>query len=233
MSIDFSKNMKKIMDLVERINYIPKNNKIKPGVSEYEFAKSLGTYPSKFSEIRSGKVKTLSQDIALEISKIYNVEFMWLLTGEGNIFKTQMLQATYQIPIRGEVEASCGYGVTVYEENVKSTYSISKKFADDLGINPQKSEIIFARGDSMEPTIFGGDSLLVDLSKKEIYDGSIYCVRIDGQLYTKRLQKIPPSIVFVVSDNNKYRSFDIDFSKKIDFDFEVIGEVRWWGRIAK
>ena len=147
--------------------------------------------------------------------------------------KLSTSELTYQIPIRDSVEASCGYGVTVYDENATSFYNISKKFADDLGINPNSSEIIYARGDSMEPAIFGGDSLLVDLSKKEIYDGSIYCVRIDGQLYTKRLQKIPPSIVFVVSDNNKYKSFEIDFSKEIDFDFEVIGEIRWWGRIAK
>ena len=194
------------MNLSERIDYILKNNKVKPKISEYEFAKTLGTYPAKFSEIRSGKVKTLSQDIALEISKQYGIEFMWILMGEGNIFKENISiqqQSAYQIPIRGGVEASCGYGVTVYDENATSFYNISKKFADDLGINPKSSEIIFARGDSMEPTIFGGDSLLVDLSKKEIYDGSIYCVRIDGQLYTKRLQKIPPSIVFVVSDNSK------------------------------
>ena len=225
--------MKKIMDLVERINYILKNNKIKPGVSEYEFAKSLGTYPSKFSEIRSGKVKTLSQDIALEISKIYNVEFMWLLTGEGNIFKTQMLQATYQIPIRGEVEASCGYGVTVYEENVTSTYSISKKFADDLGINPKSSEIIFARGDSMEPTIQGGDSILLDLSKTIIHDGVIYCVRLDGEPLIKRLQRLAPDRIGIISDNPKYKMREVVLNEYNTDDFQVIGEVRWWGRIAK
>ena len=140
---------------------------------------------------------------------------------------------TCQIPIRSDVEASCGYGVTVYEENVTSTYSISKKFADDLGINPKSSEIIFARGDSMEPAIQGGDCLLVDKSKTEIYDGKIYCTRIDGQVYAKRLQKIPPSTVCIVSDNPKYKGFEVDFSKEIDFDFEIIGEVRWWGRIAK
>ena len=70
---------------------------------------------------------------------------------------------------------------------------ISKKLAKDLGINPTKTDMIFAKGNSMYPTIISGDSLIVDLSKKEIYDGKIYCIRIDGQLYAKRLQKLSSS----------------------------------------
>lgn len=137
------------------------------------------------------------------------------------------------IPILGDVSASMGYGVTVYNEEQTAVYPISKKLALDLGISLHDSEIIFAQGDSMMPTIDGGDSLLVDHTRKEIYDGKIYCVRIDGQLYAKRLQKIPPNIVVVVSDNPKYRSFEINVDENRDYDFEVIGEVRWWGRVAR
>ncbi len=142
-------------------------------------------------------------------------------------------QDCINIPVLGEVSASMGYGVTVYNEEQTALYPISKKLAMDLGINIHDSEIIFAQGDSMMPTIDGGDSLLVDHCRKEIYDGKIYCVRIDGQLYAKRLQKIPPDTVVVVSDNPKYRSFEINLSQNRDYDFEVIGEIRWWGRVAR
>lgn len=74
------------MELSDRIKHILENNKVKPGISEYEFAKSVETYPAKFAEIRSGKVKTLSTDIALKISKLYGYEFKWILTGEGRMF---------------------------------------------------------------------------------------------------------------------------------------------------
>lgn len=137
------------------------------------------------------------------------------------------------IPVRGEVSASMGYGVVVYNETQTATYSISKQLAKDLGVCNCHLEMIFAQGDSMLPTIEGGDSLLIDHSKKEIYDGKIYCVRIENQLYAKRLQKIPPNTIVVVSDNSKYRSFEIDLSKCCDYDFEVIGEVCWWGRVAR
>lgn len=137
------------------------------------------------------------------------------------------------IPVLGNVSASMGYGVTVYDETRTATYSISKKLAKDLDICPSSTEIIFAQGDSMLPTIEGGDSLLVDHSRRAIYDGKIYCVRIEGQLYAKRLQKIPPNVVRIVSDNDKYRSFEINLNEQIDFDFEIIGEIRWWGRVAR
>lgn len=135
------------------------------------------------------------------------------------------------LPVRGDVSASCGFGVTICSEGQTGMYTIGRKLAKDLGISISESEIIFAKGDSMSPTIEGGDGILVDTSKKEVYDGAIYCVRIEGQLYAKRLQKIPPKKVLVVSDNQKYKSFEVDFSKNLDFDFEVIGEVKWAGRV--
>lgn len=149
-------------------------------------------------------------------------------------FKVLNNQEYTEIPVRGNVSASMGYGLTVYDETQTGTYAINNKLAKDLGINLNKSEFIFAKGDSMEPTIIGGDSLLIDLTKKEVYDGAIYCVRIDGEIYAKRLQKIPPNKIKVISDNkDKYDPFYIELSNDLNFDFEIIGEVRWWGRVAR
>lgn len=233
MSIEFSKTFVGKMDLKDRLQFIIKNNKINPNISEYEFAKSVGTYPAKFAEIRSGKVKTLSIDVALEISKQYGFNFLWILTGEGDAFKSfQDNSNTITLPIKGNVEASMGYGVTVYDETPTATYTLDKQLANSLNINTKMSEIIFARGDSMEPTIYGGDSLLVDRSKTDILDGVIYCIRLDGQLLAKRLQKVAKTVVAIVSDNSKYKTREINLNDESE-DFLIIGEVKWWGRIAK
>ena len=69
-----------------------------------------------------------------------------------------------------------GYGVTVYNENQTATYSISKQLARDLGGNTCHLEMIFAQGDSMMPTIEGGDSLLVDHSRKKKFMTEKYTV---------------------------------------------------------
>ena len=138
------------------------------------------------------------------------------------------------LPVKNEVTASMGYGVDVVDETQTGTYQFSKKLLKDIGANPNYSDVIFSAGDSMYPTIEGGDCLVVDKSKTEIYDGKIYCVRIDGQLYAKRLQKIPPDKIKVISDNkDKYDAFYVDLSQDINYDFAVIGEVKWWSRVAK
>lgn len=198
-----------------------KNIRQKNRLSQPQLAEILGCSKQYISQVESGRT-TLSK----KYFDILNTKFE-LSSGIQNN------DDCLSIPVRGDVTASMGYGVTIYDEKQTGIYQISSKLANDLGINPQKTEMIFASGDSMLPTIEGGDSLLVDLNRKEVYDGRIYCVRIEGQLYAKRLQKIPPTKIIVISDNQKYQSFEIDFSKQIDFDFEIIGEVRWWGRVAK
>lgn len=194
-----------------------------PDKQKKEFAEMLGISKQNLSNKIANK-SIVASDTLQRLKDTYKIEI-----NENNIFDDDC----FNITVRGDVNASMGYGVTVYDETKTGTYQISKKLANDLGIFPEKTEMIFASGDSMLPTIEGGDSLLIDLNRKEIYDGRIYCVRIDGQLYAKRLQKIPPSKVIVISDNQKYQSFEIDFSKQVEFDFEVIGEVRWWGRVAR
>lgn len=172
------------------------------------------------------------------ISKIKDDELdekkLNILNSYFNEMSTDNEAKFFKIPVFGNVTASMGYGIRVYDENQTGVYEISSKLAKDIGIVSGKTQMIFASGDSMYPTIEGGDSLLIDTSKKEVYDGRIYCVRIDGQLYAKRLQKIPPNTVKVISDNEKkYDPFYVDFSKNINFDFDVIGEIRWWGRVAR
>lgn len=171
------------------------------------------------------KEKELSKEQLKQLNQYFGTNF----TNDNQT----LIDDCINIPIRGEVSASMGYGVTVYNEQQTASYALSNKLVKDLGINNTQTEIIFAQGDSMMPTIEGGDSLLVDHSRREVYDGKIYCVRIEGQLYAKRLQKIPPNKIVIVSDNPKYRSFEIDITQPSDYDFAVIGEIRWWGRVAR
>ena len=209
------------MNLKDVITFL--TGKLSKKISFTDVALALNVSRQYVSQI---KEKSLSDRQLAMIENYFKVKF-----DKTGIFDEE--DDCISIPVKGEVVASMGYGVTVYNEMQTASYSISKKLVEDLGISRSMTEMIFAQGDSMLPTIEGGDSLLVDHSRTDIYDGKIYCVRIDGQLYAKRLQKIPPNKVVVVSDNPKYRSFEIDLTENRDFDFEVIGEIRWWGRVAR
>ena len=137
------------------------------------------------------------------------------------------------IQILGNVQNFSGIGIYVNSSTVNGNYALSKKLLKEIGANAETSKIIFAQGDSMYPTIEGGDGLLVDLSKKELHDGKIYCVKIDNELYAKRLQKISNKKIKIISDNKeKYEPIYYDYSCN-DLNFEIIGEILWWSRIAR
>lgn len=212
------------MKLYEAIEEL--TGKLRRKVSYTDIAIALDVTRQYANQIKD---KELSCEQLERLDKHFDVN----LASANTLPKIQNTEDCISIPVLGEVSASMGYGVTVYNEVKTAIYSISRQLAKDLGVSTSQTEMIFAQGDSMMPTIEGGDSLLVDHARKEIYDGKIYCVRIDGQLYAKRLQKIPPDTVVIVSDNPKYRSFEIDLRRCPDYDFEVIGEIRWWGRVAR
>lgn len=208
------------------------NGLTKLKVTQSEIAKALDLTRSTVS-IRTKDKSELKKTELEKIAKHFQVSLDYLLLSDiaktGDILNSE--DSFIDIPVRGEVEASMGYGVTVYSEQQTATYAISRKLARDLGINSSQSEMIYARGNSMLPTIESGDSLLVDHSKKEIYDGKIYCVRLDGQLYAKRLQKLTNRKIKIISDNKDYEPVVVDFDKNENYDFAVIGEIRWIGRV--
>lgn len=209
----------KLSDITIKLTYL-----LKRKVGYSDIAQALDVSRQYVHQIKD---KDLNPEQILKINKFFDTNICIEYEEEDTA------DDCVSIPVLGEVSASMGYGVTVYNERQTASYPISRQLIKDLGVTSNNTEIIFAQGDSMMPTIESGDSLLVDHSRKDIYDGKIYCVRIEGQLYAKRLQKIPPSTIVVASDNLKYRSFEIDMSKNCDFDFAIIGEVLWWGRVAR
>ncbi len=139
-----------------------------------------------------------------------------------------------KIPVRGNLFASLGQGIEIVDETQTATYSISRRLMKDVGANLNDTDFIPCEGDSMEPTIEGGALLMVDRTKTEVFDGKIYCVRLNGNLIAKRLQFIPPNSVKVISDNkDKYDPFYVDLAKTLDYDFAIIGEVKWYGTVVK
>lgn len=188
-------------------------------ITKADLARALGVDPAALRRKELAEVEFKQSEIK-KIENYFNVKIFEKNDEENNI----------KIPVRGSVSASMGYGVTVYNEEQTGTYNISAKLVKDLGLIPEKTEMIFASGDSMLPTIEGGDSLLIDLNRKEVYDGRIYCIRYDGQLYAKRLQRLSRNKIKIISDNKYYEPVTLDFTAD-NFDFEVIGEIRWCGRV--
>ena len=204
----------------------------KEKITYTDIGNALGTTRSNVSK-RAISGSKLTADELDKIEKYFNLPSR-VENGENflNTFKnysTNVIDDCIGLPVRGNLSASMGYGIEIYDEGQTGVYKISAKVLKDIGANPKQSDIIFAEGDSMEPTIQGGSALIVDKSRTDVKDGKIYCINFNGALMAKRLQLLPPKKLRVISDNfNKYPAWDVDFSKEIDFNFKVVGEVMRW-----
>lgn len=193
-------NIKDIQDELEKT--------LKVKVSQAALGKALGLSKQRINQIYNNEI---SDEQYKKILKYFNIDEF----SEVDEKSSKLLN----IVVKNIVNS---YGILF--KNKTPMYQISTKLAQDLGVDTQKSEIVFAKGDSMLPVIADGDTLLVDTSRKEIFDGKIYCIRIDGILNIKRLQLIPFGKINIVSDNPKYKSYEMNMDSD---NIEIVGEVVW------
>lgn len=128
---------------------------------------------------------------------------------------------------RINIQACCGSaGVQNYEDDafVEQIQVSRPWFQENISkIREQGYELITASGDSMEPTFRNGDLIVVDRQDRDLKRDGVFCVLVDGDLYVKRVQRIPGAILFI-SDNSLYRPFEIPL-KEVEFRLQVLGRV--------
>lgn len=129
---------------------------------------------------------------------------------------------------RFNVSASCGHGYKNYDDECYvEKMAVSRSWFENnvSAIRDRGYQIITLQGDSMEPTFKNGDLAIVDTLDKNISRDGIFCCVIDGDLYVKRVQHVPGSLLFR-SDNAFYEPFSIPNN-------EVESRVIVCGRVIK
>lgn len=121
------------------------------------------------------------------------------------------------------VQVSAGHGTLTQGEMEPCRHlAFRRKWLQWRGFAEKELAIVWAKGDSMEPTIANNDTLVVHLGRTHPVDGHIYVVRNDDQLWVKRLQVLP-SAWLLLSDNKHYEPIKVPKDEQHNFD--VIGQV--------
>lgn len=191
-------------------------------LSQQDFAESIGV--SKRTIIRYEKEDRLPDaEVVARICEHYNVNPVWLLVGK------QSADTNYVHIPRYDLTASAGPGSFIDLEPESGVIAVDRDWLrHELRVDPSIVNMIVVQGDSMQPTMMSGDTLLVNSNVEQIRDG-IYVLRFDGLLMVKRLQRQPKGQVMVTSDNVAYPPFTVDLSDE-STDFAVLGKVIWIGR---
>ena len=125
-----------------------------------------------------------------------------------------------------EVAAAAGGGAEVYDETVVGRLWFRDDWLDRQAIDPDQCNVISVRGESMEPTLPDGCSILVDRSqgRKRRRVGRIFVMRTEDGLVVKRVGRDEEGNWQIVSDHPAWET--VPWANGTG----IIGEVRWMAR---
>lgn len=182
-----------------------------------QLAKHLGVSNVSLSNWMRGETEP-SEEGLLALCEFFSVTPAWVRYGDATALGGQTIElddGTIMIP-RLSAEAHCG---TPNDTNAQSS-GAGVELIEFMGVTPEWANkycptaakksihIITATGDSMEPTLFRGDTVVIDVSQKSVLEDGIYAVRIAGQVMVKRLQITLKGLV-LLSDNPLYQPMSV------------------------
>ena len=234
--------------LSERLRYALKAR----SETQVALANACGVTKGAVNQWMSGTVKALEGANLLSAAKFLNVLPQWLQSGEGPMTGTvetrgvfvsanpappigtpiiewddpeDLPEGEFVIVPRYDLHVAAGNGHVVYEEmeheqgQAYRTSSVRK-----LGTSARNLMTVYAKGESMEPSIYAGDALLVDRGQREVQDRNVYVLRYGHEIRVKRLFKRPDGGLRIVSDNAGAFPEEVVTAAEMEH-IEVIGRV--------
>lgn len=173
---------------------------------------------------KSGKSR-MPFNAAYKLTRTVGVSMDWLATG---IHRHAGTVADGLVRVkRFNIGLSAGDGATNCGELIEPLEFRRDWLRSHIGVSPEKLTVVYAMGDSMEPTIRNGALLLVDNSSRVIKNDGVYAFRMDDSLFIKRVQTQMTGGVLLLSDNSAYPPQAIDDLERVQFT--ILGQVRWVG----
>lgn len=205
------------------------------GLSPAHVAEMAGVNRSFVYDILRGRSSRPGLDRLMEVARVLKVEVDWLIHGIGNIegpppFLENPDETFVPIAHAGVRPSMGGGSVAIedYDEPARAYHFRKSWIKQGLKASPAQLRIMKVEGDSMEPTLFDGDTVLVDMDRKIPNPSGIFVLDDGIGLVAKRLQHVPnsdPPAVRVISDNKVYPEYE----RTVE-EVAIIGRIRWFAR---
>lgn len=212
---------------------------IRGSKSQGAFADELGIHKNSLGHYERGN-RVPDAEVLLKLVGM-GFDANWILTGKGSprpevtpanlnqdLEKLKRLDEEFALIPGYNVQVAAGHGAIAGDEAPTRELAFRRKWLRFRGFHEQDLALVFAKGDSMEPTISDNETVMVDTSERKLRDGHIYVIRNGDHLLVKRIQTLWNDGVQLLSDNKEYPPQEISSS---DLEsLEVIGKVVWVGK---
>jgi len=150
-------------------------------------------------------------------------DYIYKRKAEKPVEKAEVEDFVYVPVVSGRISAGGGL---IPDTSIELRLAFRRDWIQRHG-DPRNMSLIRVSGDSMEPTLYSGDIVLVDHNRNYIDpQGGIYAIAMDDIIMIKRLQMIYPAMkIRVISDNPRYETFELEPDRVV-----INGKVIWFGR---
>lgn len=191
--------------------------------SQAELASALNINRSAITQAR--KKDSIPDKWVLQLYRSFGLNPDWIESGIGHTFQQQSNpndNAFADVP-KVKARLSAGGGSFEVGSEIEGYYAFRNDWLKAKG-TIDKMVLMDIFGNSMEPEMKDGDTILIDESQKDVLAGAIYAVGVDDTIMVKRLEKHPNKLV-LISDNKDYSPIYLQ-SEEIN-SVRIIGKVIW------
>lgn len=183
------------------------------------FAKLIGVSPPTITQWESGTTKKIEGSNLMKVCSVLGITPEWLLNDEGperkvapefvpvayssaddprfyNIRKVRILRLSAGV---------AGVQLDEDEQDV-TTMGIDRAWADRHGFRESQLVAIEVKGESMEPSLYAGDTVVVNIADTRPVDGAVFAINYEGEALVKRLVR-DAGDWWLASDNADQRRF--------------------------
>jgi len=210
------------MGIGERIKKI----RISKNLSQHEFGIRVGLSSGAISDIEKGirgQKKGIGHEALVKISKVFNIDPTWLLTGEGKHKDLPVIAADSKAEYGAEIkypampiinDVPAGYPEMPLDDEIRAYFYIPGVPKNAFGLK--------VTGRSMEPDLFEGDIVVVNPNDLEIRKGEVGIFRHQGGTTIKICIPLPDDKGFILQPrNSRYEPLLVTG----DADCTLIGKV--------
>ncbi len=219
------------------------------GLSQGQLANRLGNSPHLISQVEQGRCGLTNPRLSMAAQTLgVSIDYLIGLTDEqtpSHQLARELNAATARVRDLEDQQAQAGItddgdfigvspitpaggdGAVVDDERITGALKFRRDWLRKHGLDPRQCRVLHVMGESMEPTLVDGASILVNLARQRRRDGRIYVVRTEDGLIVKRAGKDRTGNWQLVSDNPDQQTWP---PRPWPPDAPMIGEVKWTGR---
>jgi phage repressor protein C with HTH and peptisase S24 domain len=214
-------------------------------LTQKELARRVGMAQASLSELETGESQ--STTLVASLAAALGVSALWLETGKGQMGEGAGASApldsvldlipgakrvhasgpddptmTQIMKVRLKVQAGITGFQTEPEHYEGETQGVPTMWILREGLRKDALLSIIVRGDSMEPNLHEGDTIVVNTADKQLASGAVYVVNYEGEVVVKRLLR-DAGQWWLTSDNLDQRKYHRQLCKGAECI--VIGKV--------